>query len=119
MLSEYYSEVGECGGANLNGNLFVRSRPENYKLEFEVEKLSSNARIHLAYHDYKGNWNDVMARDNVSLLQGGTLDGVMIMVTGNTVVVSIDNDTSCEFETGGALYVLGEDIIINSIKVVE
>ena len=60
-----------------------------------------------------------MGRDKVSLLQGGTLDDVMIMVTGNPVVVSIDNATSCEFETGGSLYVLGEDIIIKSIKVVE
>ena len=110
---------GKNGSANLNGNLFIRSRPENYKLEFEVETLSTKARIHLAYNDYKGNWNDVMARENVSLLQGGTLDNVMIMVTGSPVVVSIDNATSCEFETGGELYILGEDIIIKSIKVVE
>ena len=60
-----------------------------------------------------------MGRENVSLLQGGTLDDGMIMVTGTPVVVSIDNDTSCEFETGGSLYVLGEDIIIKSVKVME
>ena len=105
--------------AALNGNLFISSRPENYKLEFEVEKLSSKARIHLAYNDYKGSWNDVMARPKVRLLKGGSLDNVMIMVKDDTVVVSIDNDTSCEFETGGELYILGEDIIIKSVKVVE
>lgn len=110
---------GTEGGVTLDGNRFVRSRPENYKLEFEVETISTKARIHLAYHDYKGNWVDLMGRENVSLLQGGTLDDGMIMVTGTPVVVSIDNDTSCEFETGGSLYVLGEDIIIKSIKVVE
>ena len=110
---------GKNGSANLNGNLFIRSRPENYKLEFEVETLSTKARIHLGYNDYKGNWKDVMAREKVSLLQGGTLDNVMIMVTGSPVVVSIDNATSCEFETGGELYILGEDIIIKSVKVVE
>ena len=60
-----------------------------------------------------------MARDKVSLISGGTLDDVMIMVEDDTVVVYIDNDTSCEFETGGELYILGEDIIINSVKVIE
>ena len=41
------------------------------------------------------------------------------MVQDNIVVVYIDNETSCEFETGGELYILGEDIIIKSVKVVE
>ena len=110
---------GEDGGAGIKGDVFVRSRPENYKLEFEVEKLSSKATIYLAYNDYKGNWNEVMTKSKVKLLKGGSLDGAMIKVKDNTVVVSIDNATSCEFETGGELYILGEDIIIKSVKVVE
>ena len=110
---------GEDGGAGIKGDVFVRSRPENYKLEFEVEKLSSKATIYLAYNDYKGNWNEVMTKSKVKLLKGGSLDGAMIKVKDNTVVVSIDNATSCEFETGGELYILGEDIILKSVKVVE
>ena len=110
---------GEDGGAGIKGDVFVRSRPENYKLEFEVEKLSSKATIYLAYNDYKGNWNEVMTKSKVKLLKGGSLDGAMIKVKDNTVIVSIDNATSCEFETGGELYILGEDIILKSIKVVE
>ena len=107
------------GGAGLKGDLFVRSRPENYKLEFEVEKLSSKAEIYLAYNDYKGNWTEVMTRNKVKLLKGGSLDGAMIKVKDNTVVVNIDNATSCEFETAGELYVLGQDVLIKSIKVME
>ena len=107
------------GGAGIKGDLFVRSRPENYKLEFEVEKLSSKAEIYLAYNDYKGNWTEVMTRNKVKLLKGGSLDGAMIKVKDNTVVVSIDNATSCEFETAGELYVLGQDVLIKSVKVVE
>ena len=110
---------GEDGGAGIKGDVFVRSRPENYKLEFEVEKLSSKATIYLAYNDYKGNWNEVMTKSKVKLLKGGNLDGAMIKVKDNTVVVSIDNATSCEFETGGELYILGEDIILKSVKVME
>ena len=119
LLKEPVEIRGEEGGAALKGNDFIRSRPDNYKLEIEVEKLSSKARIHLGYNTYKGVWTNVMARDKVSLISGGTLDDVMIMVEDDTVVVYIDNDTSCEFETGGELYILGEDIIINSVKVIE
>ena len=119
LLKEPVEIRGEEGGTALKGDDFIRSRPENYKLEFEVEKLSSKARIHLGYNTYKGVWTNVMARDKVSLISGGTLDDVMIMVEDDTVVVYIDNDTSCEFETGGELYILGEDIIINSVKVIE
>ena len=60
-----------------------------------------------------------MTKSKVKLLKGGSLDGAMIKVKDNTVVVSIDNTTSCEFETGGELYILGEDIIIKSVKVLE
>ncbi|MBP5358571.1 MAG: glycoside hydrolase family 5 protein [Treponema sp.] len=118
-LLEAPVEIRSEGGAGIKGDVFVRSRPENYKLEFEVEKLSSKATIYLAYNDYKGNWNEVMTKSKVKLLKGGSLDGAMIKVKDNTVVVSIDNATSCEFETGGELYILGEDIIIKSVKVVE
>ena len=119
LLEDPVEIRGEDGGAGIKGDVFVRSRPENYKLEFEVEKLSSKARIYLAYNDYKGNWNEVMTKSKVKLLKGGSLDGAMIKVKDNTVVVSIDNATSCEFETGGELYILGEDIILKSVKVME
>ena len=60
-----------------------------------------------------------MTRNKVKLLKGGSLDGARIKVKDNTVVVSIDNATSCEFETAGELYIQGEDIIIKSVKVIE
>ena len=105
--------------AALKGDWFIRSRPENYKLEFEVEIQGSNPTIYLAYNTYKGIWTEVMKKDKVSLISGGTLDDATIKVEAAKVVVYIDNETSCEFETGGELYVFSEDCILKSIKVLE
>ena len=91
---------------------------KKYKLEFEIESLSSKARLYLAYFDINSNWAELMTRKNVKLEKGGTLDNAMIMVKDNVVVVSVDKDTKLEYETSG-LQVQGEDIIIKSVKVIE
>ena len=118
LLTEPLELIGSLGGIEIKGYTFIRSTPEKYKLEFEIESLSSKARLYLAYFDINSNWAELMTRKNVKLEKGGTLDNAMIMVKDNVVVVSVDKDTKLEYETSG-LQVQGEDIIIKSVKVVE
>ena len=118
LLNEPFEFRGSWGDIEIKGQTFIRSTPEKYKLEFEIEGLSSKAILYLGYTDINNVWTELMTRKNVKLEKGGTLDYAMIMVKDNTVVVSIDKDTKLEYETS-SLWVQGEDIIIKSVKVIE
>ena len=102
------------GYDDIKGEMFFRSVPARYKLEFQIETTGSNPRLDVAY------WNRDLSHGKITKgVKGGTVDGDNIIVKSDTVIINIDEKLAKEIENSDHLSLNGQEIIIKSLKVVE
>lgn len=101
----------------INPEIFVRSVPSNYKLEFQIDKIGANPILQICFDDRNWIFNDVAARGDVKVT--GAVKGNNFEVKDNTVTLTINEKLAEEFEDASKIYLGGQDIIIKSMKVVE
>ena len=105
----------------ISSDTFYRSTPEEYKIEFEIERTGNNPELDFAYIDVQQNWHNA---DNTPLLanmlvEGGDLQG-NIKAKSDIITISIDEELAKEIvENAWSVYLNGQDIIVKSMKVVE
>ena len=107
----------------MNPEIFVRSVPEKYKLEFQIEKTGSEPILQFGldgrdlgrYRDFY----DISKRSDVKVtgaVKNGERD---FMIKSETVTISISKELASMIESCETLCFNGQNIIIKSIKVVE
>ncbi|MBO7421058.1 MAG: hypothetical protein J6U06_08065, partial [Spirochaetaceae bacterium] len=106
-------------GANyeIKADTFVRSVPESYKLEFIIKKTGSSPIIQITWSDEIYQWHKIPA--NSKKLKGGRLTDGNVIPSKTTFTVEIDSETAKIIEGSNGLYLMGQDVIIQSVKVVE
>ena len=110
----------EDDNARIDPDVFYRSTPVKYKIEFNIEKNGSKPILQFAFIDQHGNWRELQKEKNVKISGGAVGNNYNnIEVRSNIITVSINEKLSKEFETAIGIYVKGQDIIIKSMKVVE
>ena len=95
----------------------MRSVPENYKLEFVIKKTGSNPEIQITWSDENYQWHKIPA--NSKKLKGGTLADGNVRPSKTKFTVEIDSETAKIIENSNGLFLMGQDAIIQSMKVVE
>ncbi|MBR4825611.1 MAG: glycoside hydrolase family 5 protein [Spirochaetaceae bacterium] len=106
-------------GANyeINSDTFVRSVPESYKLEFVIKKTGSSPTISITWSDENYQWHKIPR--TAKKLKGGSLSEGNVRPSKTTFTVEIDSETAKIIENSNGLYLMGQDAIILSMKVVE
>ena len=102
----------------INGNIFVRSTPAKYKIEFQIEKNGSRPILSFSFNNINWQFQEVVKKQNVRVT-GGTKEGNNIIVKSDVVTISIDEELSKEIESANDVGINGQGIIIKSMKVVE
>ena len=97
----------------------VRSVPSKYKLEFTVEKLSSESILQIGFVDAGGKWHELVTEKNVSVKGGTVKDGWCISVNDGTVTITIDEKLAVELESAQSIGIGGKNVRIKSVKIVE
>ncbi len=120
LLTEDFDPKSWDAIYKINPDTFVRSVPESYKLEFVIKKIGSSPTIQLTwqdddYHDYQ--WHKIPT--NSKKLKGGSLSDGNIRPSKTTFTVEIDAQTAKTIENSSGLFLMGQDVIIQSMKVVE
>ena len=95
----------------------MRSVPENYKLEFVIKKTGSSPTVQLTWSDENYQWHKLPT--NSKKLKGGRLADGNVIPSKTTFTVEIDSETAKIIEGSNGLYLMGQDVIIQSVKVVE
>ena len=101
----------------IKADTFVRSVPESYKLEFIIKKTGSSPIIQITWSDEIYQWHKIPA--NSKKLKGGRLTDGNVIPSKTTFTVEIDSETAKIIEGSNGLYLMGQDVIIQSVKVVE
>lgn len=106
--------------ARINPDVLAGLTSAKYKLVFEIERIGSDPILAIAYQDFAGRWHD---KNNTTILQklnvkGGILEGD-IKITSDTVELTVNEQLAKTFESSDAIILLGQQIIIKSVKVVE
>ena len=106
-------------GANykINSDTFVRSVPESYKLEFVIKKTGSSPIIMITWSDENYQWHKIPG--TAKKIKGGTLADGNVRPSKTTFTVEIDSETAKTIEDSNGLYLMGQDVIIQSMTVVE
>ena len=97
--------------------IFVRTVPSQYKLEFQIEKTGSKPLLQVIFNDKNMKHNDIATRSDVKVT--GAVKGNNFEVKSETVTITINEKLAAEFESAEKLHLGGQDIIIKSVKVVE
>ena len=120
LLKEPVEKKNWGNGFRISSNIFYRSTPAKYKIEFELERTGSNPILQLAYNDFKNNWHDGFNTPMLKKIRvkGGINQG-NIAVKANKVILTIDENLTKELADGYGVFLNGQDIIIKSMKVVE
>ena len=111
LLNEPVEKKNWGDGYGIKGDVFVRSTPAKYKIEFQIEKTGSNPRFEFGY------WNGSYSKVTKGI-KGGVVDGSNIAVKSDIVTISVDEKLAKELESAGDVFLNGQDIIIKSMKVV-
>ena len=101
----------------IKADTFVRSVPESYKLEFVIKKTGSSPVVQLTWSDENVQWHKIPSK--IKNLKGGRLEGGNVIPGKTTFTVEIDSETAKTIEGSNGLYLMGQDVIIQSVKVVE
>lgn len=101
----------------IKADTFVRSVPESYKLEFVIKKTGSSPTVQLTWSDENYQWHKLPT--NSKKLKGGSLADGNVKPSKTTFTVEIDSETAKIIEGSNGLYLMGQDVIIQSMKVVE
>ena len=106
-------------GANykINSDTFVRSVPESYKLEFVIKKTGSSPTIQITWEDENYQWHKIPG--TAKKIKGGSLADGNVRPSKTTFTVEIDSETAKTIEDSNGLYLMGQDVIIQSMTVVE
>ena len=101
----------------IDSDTFVRSVPECYKLEFVIKKTGSSPIIKITWSDEKYQWHKIPA--NSKKIKGGSLSEGNVRPVKTTFTVEIDSETAKIIENSTGLFLMGQDVIIQSMTVVE
>ena len=120
LLKEPVEKKNWGNGFRISSNIFYRSTPAKYKIEFLIEKTGSDPRFEFAYADFKYIWHNAYNTPSLKSMRvkGGVMDGT-IKVQSDTVVLEINEKLAKELANSDAVYLNGQNIIIKSMKVVE
>ena len=116
LLSEAFDPKNWENSYEIKPAIFVRSVPEKYKLEFQIEKTGSKPILQVCFIDMNGNFTDISARSDVKV--NGAVKGWCFEVQSDTIVITVSEKLAIDFESNG-FYINGQDLIIKSVKVVE
>ena len=111
LLKEPVEKKNWGDGYEIKGEVFVRSTPAKYKIEFQIEKTGSDPRFEFGY--WNGSYNKVTKG-----VKGGVVDGGSIAVKSDIVTISVDEKLAKELESAEDVLLTGQNIIIKSMKVV-
>ena len=118
LLSEPRELKNWNNGTTINPDVFVRSVPAKYKLEFQIEKTGSKPTLQVGFTGSRdGVWNDLVTRSDVKVT--GAVKGNNFEVKSETVTITISEKLAVLIESSNGLWLNGQDIIIKSVKVVE
>ena len=106
----------------MNPEIFVRSVPVKYKLEFQIEKTGSEPILQFGldgrefgrYRDFY----DISKRSDVKV-KGAVKGERDFFVKSETFTISISEELASIIESSESLCFNGQNMIIKSIKVVE
>ena len=117
ILDEPFNPNNWANFYKINPEILVRSVPEKYKLEFQIEKTGSAPILQFTFDDKNWTFNDLAARPEVKVT--GAVKGNNFEVKSETVTLTINEKLSVELEDAARIYINGQDIIIKSVRVVE
>ena len=116
LLKEPYDTKKWGSNYEIKSDTFVRSVPESYKLEFVIKKTGSSPTIQITWSDENYQWHKIP--ENSKKLKGGSLADGNVKPSKTTFTVEIDSETANIIEGSNGLYLMGQDVIIQSMKVV-
>lgn len=117
LLKEPFDTKKWGSNYEIKADTFVRSVPESYKLEFIIKKTGSSPTVQLTWSDENYQWHKLPT--NSKKLKGGSLADGNVKPSKTTFTVEIDSETAKIIEGSNGLYLMGQDVIIQSMKVVE
>lgn len=117
LLKEPFDTKKWSVNYEIKADTFVRSVPESYKLEFVIKKTGSSPTVQLTWSDENYQWHKLPT--NSKKLKGGSLADGNVKPSKTTFTVEIDSETAKIIEGSNGLYLMGQDVIIQSMKVVE
>lgn len=117
LLKEPFDTKKWGSNYEIKADTFVRSVPESYKLEFIIKKTGSSPTVQLTWSDENYQWHKLPT--NSKKLKGGNLADGNVKPSKTTFTVEIDSETAKIIEGSNGLYLMGQDVIIQSMKVVE
>ena len=116
LLNEPFVPYDWDSGYEIKSETFIRSVPEKYKLEFQIEKTGSKPILQVCFIDKNENFTDIASRSDVKVT--GAVKGWCFEVQSDTIVITVSEKLAIDFESNG-FYINGQDIIIKSVKVIE
>ena len=117
LITEPFDTKKWGSNYEIKADTFVRSVPENYKLEFVIKKTGSSPIIMITWSDENYQWHKIPA--NSKKLKGGSLSDGNVRPSKTTFTVEIDSETAKKIESSNGLFLMGQDVIIQSMTVVE
>ena len=117
LLTEPH-EIKVWGDSFSIGNeVFIRTVPEKYKFEIQIEKTGSSPIMMFGFHDKDWKFNDFSTRSDVKVT--GATKGKNFEVKSETVTITISEKLAALIEASNGIFIDGQQIIIKSVKVVE
>lgn len=102
----------------IKGDIFRRSTPQKYKIEFQIEKTGSKPLLNFAFNNSNWQFQEIINKQSVRVT-GGTKEGNNIIVKSAVVTITIDEELAVEIESAKDVGINGLDIIVKSMKIVE
>ena len=106
----------------MNTEIFIRSAPAKYKLEFQIEKTGSDPKLlfGLDGRDCGRYWDFLAFSKRKDVKVTGAVKGENdFLIKSETFTISISKELASMIESCEALCFNGQNIIIKSVKVVE
>ena len=117
LITEPFDTKKWGSNYEIKSDTFVRSVPESYKLEFVIKKTGSSPTIQITWEDENYQWHKIPG--TAKKIKGGSLADGNVRPSKTTFTVEIDSETAKTIEDSNGLYLMGQDVIIQSMTVVE
>ena len=117
LINEPFDTKKWGSNYEIKSETFVRSVPESYKLEFVIKKTGSSPIIQITWSDENYQWHKIPG--TAKKIKGGSLADGNVRPSKTTFTVEIDSETAKKIESSNGLFLMGQDVIIQSMKVVE